>query len=59
MNSQKWNLAHFSISAFGAALNLFLLSQPPPVNEAGWVKPMFALIAVLLILRAVRYGSRL
>ncbi len=50
----KMDIANLIISIVGAAINLFLLSQ-----DRSGPKPMFALLSVLLILRAVHFGFKL
>lgn len=50
------NWANLIISILGAALNLFLLSEP---RHSPGLKFMFALAAVVLILRAIRFGYRI
>jgi len=47
----KWNLGNFILSVVGAALNLYLLALER--------SSLFAVIAVMLILRAVVFGAKL
>ncbi len=50
------NWANLALSVFGAALNLFLLSEE---HHSPGLKAMFALLAVLLTLRAVIFGYKI
>ncbi len=50
----RWNAANLIVSILGAALNLFLLTEGPVGH-----KPLYSLISVLLILRAVRFGFKI
>ncbi len=49
-----WAVVNFIISVVGAAMNFYLLTEP-----YARPKPMFALIGVVLVIRAVMFWERM